>query len=129
MLLNGFPGLTALVERRIEEAVARGEFDHLPGAGRPLDLDDDLLVPEELRVANRILRNAGYVPPDAQHIAEINRLIAQIEREEIAPREDSPKARRLRALLIQLELSGCEATSRAAWIRYEEALAARFSRP
>ncbi len=129
MLLNGFPGLTALVERRIEEAVARGEFDDLPGAGRPLDLDDDLLVPEELRVANRILRNAGYVPPDAQQIAEINRLVAQVEREEIAPRVDSPQARRLRALLIQLELSGRAATSRAAWVRYEEALAARFSRP
>lgn len=128
MLLNGLPGLAALVERRIEEAVARGEFDNLPGAGRPLDFDDDLLVPEDMRVANRILKNAGYVPPDAQQMAEINRLIAQIEREEIAPAADAPKARRLRALLIQLEMSGRHAMTRAAWVRYEEALAARFAR-
>jgi hypothetical protein len=68
-----------LAERRIEEALARGEFDDLPGAGRPLELDDDPLVPEELRVAYRILRNAGYVPPAVQtlnEIAALERLIA-----------------------------------------------------
>jgi len=41
--------LDFLAERRIAEAVSRGDFDHLSGAGRPLDLDDDALVPEELR--------------------------------------------------------------------------------
>jgi hypothetical protein len=40
-----------LAERKIAEAQARGEFDHLPGAGQPLALDDDALVPEELRRA------------------------------------------------------------------------------
>ncbi len=55
--------LDALVEQRIAAAAARGEFDDLPGAGAPLSLDDDALVPEEVRVANRILKNAGFVPP------------------------------------------------------------------
>lgn len=55
--------LDALVEQRIAAAAARGEFDDLPGAGAPLTLDDDALVPEEVRVANRILKNAGFVPP------------------------------------------------------------------
>jgi hypothetical protein len=57
------PAVTALLylaERRIEEAIERGEFDDLPGAGRPLDLDDlDPSLPEELRLAYRILKNAG----------------------------------------------------------------------
>ncbi|MGE5338582.1 MAG: DnaJ family domain-containing protein [Gemmatimonadota bacterium] len=128
MLLNGFPGIAALVERRIEEAAARGEFDNLPGAGQPLDLDEDFLVPEELRIAHRILKNSGYVPPEAQHLAEVNHLIAQIERDEIAPHEGSASVRRLRALLIQLEISGREATSRAAWSRYQDALATRLAR-
>jgi hypothetical protein len=48
-----------LAEKKIQEAASRGELDELPGAGRPLDLDDDALVPEELRMANRILKNAG----------------------------------------------------------------------
>jgi hypothetical protein len=30
-----------MVERLIEEAIARGEFDGLPGEGKPLLLDDD----------------------------------------------------------------------------------------
>ncbi len=51
-------------------------FDDLPGAGQPLDLTDDALVPEELRVAYRILKNAGFVPPEVETINEI----AQLER-------------------------------------------------
>jgi hypothetical protein len=71
------PAVTALLylaERKIEEAIARGELDELPGAGRPLELDDDALVPEELRVAYRILKNAGYVPPEVDELREIGQL-------------------------------------------------------
>lgn len=60
-----------IAERKIAEAQARGEFDGLPGSGRPLDLQDDSLVPEDLRVAYRILKNAGYVPPELQLSSEI----------------------------------------------------------
>ena len=56
--------LDAMAERHILEAQARGEFEDLPGAGAPLDLEDDALVPEELRVAYRMLRNAGFLPPE-----------------------------------------------------------------
>jgi len=47
-----------IAERRIEEAVSRGELDRLPNAGRPLDLYEDPLVPAEMRMAKRILGNA-----------------------------------------------------------------------
>jgi hypothetical protein len=60
--------LDFLVERKIQEAMACGEFDDLPGAGRPLELDDDALIPEELRVANRILKNAGVTPPEVKKL-------------------------------------------------------------
>lgn len=63
--------LDFLVEQKLLEAVSRGEFDHLPGAGRPLDLDDDPLIPEELRVAYRILKNAGFVPPEVETLNQI----------------------------------------------------------
>lgn len=56
--------LDILAEQRIKEALERGDLEGLPGAGRPLELDDDALVPEELRLANRILKNAGYTPAD-----------------------------------------------------------------
>jgi len=55
-----------LAERQILAAIERGELDDLPGAGRPLDLDDDRLIPEHLRAGYRLLRNAGYLPPQLQ---------------------------------------------------------------
>ena len=116
----------AIAERRIAEAIARGEFDRLPGAGKPLALDDDSLVPEEVRVAYRILKNAGFVPEEAEQFAEIGRLLATIESEAIAP-EGGRAGKRLRALLLQLEASGRRATAARVWHDYEQALARRFA--
>ena len=53
-----------IAERKIEEAVSRGELDGLPNAGQPLDLYEDPLVPEEMRMAKRILRNAEVSPEE-----------------------------------------------------------------
>ena len=67
-----------IAEQRIAEALERGELDSLPGAGRPLALDDDALMPEDLRLAYRILKNAGFVPPEIEarrEIAELERLL------------------------------------------------------
>lgn len=58
--------LEFIAERRIAEALAKGELDELPGAGKPLELDDDALIPEELRMAYRILKNAGYAPEEVR---------------------------------------------------------------
>jgi hypothetical protein len=52
--------LELLAERKIAEAAERGELDDLPGAGQPLALDDAALIPEELRMAHRILKNSGF---------------------------------------------------------------------
>ena len=57
-------GFDAIVEGKIAEAQRAGAFDDLPGAGKPLDLDDDRLVPEDVRAAYRILKNAGFVPAE-----------------------------------------------------------------
>ncbi len=56
--------IQSIAERRIEESMARGDFDDLPGRGRPLELEDDSHVPPELRMAYKVLRNAGCVPPE-----------------------------------------------------------------
>jgi hypothetical protein len=74
--------LDLLAEQRIREAQERGEFDNLPGAGAPLALDDDALVPEELRAAYRILKNAGFVPPELDarcEIRELEQLLRKID--------------------------------------------------
>lgn len=53
----------SLIDQHIRQAEADGQFQNLRGAGKPLDLDDDKDVPEELRVGFRMLKNAGYAPP------------------------------------------------------------------
>ena len=66
--------LDAIAERRIREAQERGEFDDLPGAGAPLELDDDALVPEDLRAAYRVLKNAGFLPVELEIHSEIREI-------------------------------------------------------
>lgn len=60
-----------LAEERIKEAAERGDFNDLPGKGQPLKLEDDSNVPEELRLAYKILKNAGYTPPELQTQKEL----------------------------------------------------------
>ena len=88
--------LDFLAEQRIAEAIANGELDELPGKGRPLELDDDALVPEHLRLAYRILKNAGFVPPEVQTLNEI----AELER---LAGLDSRAARKLALLRTRIE--------------------------
>jgi hypothetical protein len=56
----------SIAEEKIREAIRKGEFDDLPGAGKPLPPEDDTMVPEELRVAFKILKNAGALPEEMQ---------------------------------------------------------------
>ena len=90
-----------IVERRISEAIARGEFVGLPGEGRPLQLEDDPLVPAELRVAYRILKNAGYVPDEVRLFAEI-RSAEQLLMQARAEEERVAATARLRLLLERM---------------------------
>jgi hypothetical protein len=120
------PSVLSLIDQRIAEAQRNGEFDNLPGAGKPLDLDDDAHVPEEDRAAYRLLKNSGFVPTELAEISEVNALLAQIERQEFVGTTDgaldSDVGRRLRAPLVKLELAGRPATAANAWRAYEEAL-------
>ena len=49
------------IEDAITEAQARGEFDNLPGAGKPIKIETHPLAPE-LDFALSRLKNAGYKP-------------------------------------------------------------------
>lgn len=58
-------------ERIIQEAMARGEFDDLPGRGRPVDLTAYFDTPEEVRLAYSVLKNAHMLPEEAELLKEI----------------------------------------------------------
>jgi Domain of unknown function (DUF1992) len=92
-------GFDLLAETKIAEAMRAGVFDNLPGAGKPLDLDADKLVPEDVRMAYRILKNAGFVPVEVEERKEVADL-----RKLIAVTADEPAKRRAVAKLALLEV-------------------------
>jgi hypothetical protein len=60
-----------LAEQRILEAQRKGDFDNLPGKGKPLDLEDLSQMPEDLRMGYKILKNAGVLPAEAELLKDI----------------------------------------------------------
>lgn len=60
-----------IVEALIKEAQARGEFDDLPGNGKPIDLTEYFNTPEDVRVAQSMLKNAGMVPVEIDLMQDI----------------------------------------------------------
>ena len=96
--------LDQIAERHIQQAVQRGEFDDLPGAGKPLVLDDDALIPDELRAGYRLLKNAGYLPPELQ----FNKDMKEAEQLLACARDAGERGkaeRRLRCLRLRLSQS------------------------
>ena len=90
-----------IAEQKLEAAARAGEFDNLPGAGKPLKLDDDALIAPELRMAHRVLRNAGLLPPELElrrEITELHALIATLD-------DDAARRRALtRLALLEMKL-------------------------
>jgi len=66
-----FPGFEKLIESRIKKAQNEGAFEDLPGSGQPIDLEDDRHIPEDLRMAHKVLKNADCLPPEVQLRKEI----------------------------------------------------------
>jgi hypothetical protein len=89
-------GFQALAEQRIREAIERGELDNLPGAGRPLDLEDDPLVPSEVRIVHRIHKNAGVVPLEVLERREL----ALLEQEALNTQDGGERAAALGRLAL-----------------------------
>ena len=73
-----------IAERKIREAMQEGVFEHLDGAGQPLDLTENPFEDPAQRMAHRLLRNNGFAPAwieEGREIdAESRRLSAQSSR-------------------------------------------------
>lgn len=104
-------------ERHILDAQKKGEFEHLPGTGKPLVLDDDSHVPSELRAGFRLLKNAGCLPPELEYRKEaiaLADLLARIH-------EDHPDYHALSRRLTLLELKLRQAGLSTEFLRGEYA--------
>jgi hypothetical protein len=120
-------GFEKIVEERIRDAQQRGEFENLSGAGKPLVLENDSLVPEEIRLAYKILKNADCLPPEI----ELKKQIVQTE-ELLAGMEDTVEKyrtlKKLNLLILKFNAMRSAAISFDMPQRYEQKLVERFGK-
>ena len=93
-------GVDEIIKQWVAKVEKTGELKNDPKFGKPLELDRDGYAdtPEELRLAYKILKNAGYVPAEI----EFFRTLATL-REELASTNDENEARALRMKIAELE--------------------------
>jgi DnaJ family protein C protein 28 len=60
--LNIMKHWESLIDQKIREAMEQGQFDDLPGKGQPVDTSENPFEDPEMRLAHRMLRNAGFAP-------------------------------------------------------------------
>lgn len=83
------PTMDEVIARHLQEAAASGELSRTPGYGKPLPQDAGWdATPEEFRMPFKILKNAGFVPPEVDMFHERARLTAALE----ACQSDSERA-------------------------------------
>jgi hypothetical protein len=95
----------SLIDQHIAEAQRAGLFDNLSGSGKPLNLDDDSMVPEEDRIAHRMLKNAGLAPAWIELQKEIREQQASLERWVAQAQQRWPKSGPLEQAQIRQEHS------------------------
>ncbi|MGA2936723.1 MAG: DnaJ family domain-containing protein [Syntrophobacteraceae bacterium] len=99
-----FEAFDKIAEKKIREAIDNGEFDDLPGKGKPLQLEDDRHLPQDIRLAHKILKNADCLPPEL----EIRKEILTIEELLDGVRDTKEKYRQIKKLnylIMKLNMS------------------------
>ncbi len=59
------------IEDQIRRAMEEGQFDNLPGKGKPLKLDENAFEDPEWRMAHKIMKDAGFSLPWIENRKEI----------------------------------------------------------
>jgi hypothetical protein len=95
--------LHKLVEDRIQKAQDEGVFDNLPGKGKPLNLEEDSFVPEDLRLTFKVLKNAHCLPIEMELRKEIFNL-RQLLTAAIDPEDRKELRRELNLLILNFNL-------------------------
>ncbi|MEO6888219.1 MAG: DnaJ family domain-containing protein [Ktedonobacteraceae bacterium] len=109
------------VEELIREAIERGEFDNLLGAGRPLDLDENPYAGEKA-FSYHLLKSSGFAPQEVELGKEIR---VELERAQAKLTRLRHRSRMLRARRLPpypSEKRAFNAAVRNAAATYEETL-------
>ena len=76
--MNALDAIAFIAERKIEEAMAEGAFDNLPGLGKPLQLEDLSHMPPDMRMAYTILKNSGCLDENAERPGSMKELMTAL---------------------------------------------------
>src|ERR1700731_2933658 len=95
--------MSYLVDKLIEEWLAEKKGEKLPGAGKPLNLDEYFSWPEDQRIGLSLLKNSGCVPLEVEQLREIKRLNDEIKRSKDEQVRAALK-RKLQEELVRLNL-------------------------
>ncbi len=115
-----------IAERRILEAIENGEFENLEGQGKPLQLEDEAFIPDDLRMAYRFLKNAGFVPPEIESRKELINMCALFNTLD-DEKERLKKLRELNFLLLKVNLNRKKPLNFEDLPEYEGKLIDRFT--
>jgi len=85
-----------IAERKIIEGMEEGAFDHLEGAGKPLDLSENPFEDPSDRLAHRLLKNNGFAPDWIEEAREIEAESRRLRERD--PRSDADFAGRVASL-------------------------------
>jgi len=88
-------GIDDIIGGWVRDAEKTGEIRKLPGYGKPLNLDEDRHVPARYRMAYRILKNAGYSPPEVEMIRQLAVLKVEVDAEKDPARRELLEAQSL----------------------------------
>jgi hypothetical protein len=116
-----------LAEQRILEAQRKGEFDDLAGKGKPLELADHGDVPEDLRMAYHVLKNANVLPPEAELMKDI-RILEDLLKHVEDEGERKSLAKSLQWKMIRLDILKRRSMNLASVRAYSRKIVAKLSR-
>ncbi|HEY4554193.1 MAG TPA: DnaJ family domain-containing protein [Bacillaceae bacterium] len=123
--MDKFAGLS---EERIRKAYDKGEFDNLPGLGKPLPPDKLEGIPDELKMAYRVMKNAGFSPEEMDVKKELMTIEDLIRRSEDELEKDGLR-KELNAKLLQYNSLLAKKrikTNSSLFKRYEDKIEKKF---
>ena len=94
--------LAFIAEQKIAQAMQEKDLNSPKWKNKPLPLEDDRFVPDDLKMAYKILKNSGYLPPEIEDRKEVKRiedLIAATEDEH----ERLKQMKKLNVLMMKID--------------------------
>ncbi len=94
--------LAFIAEQKIAEAMRERDLNSPKWKNKPLPLEDDRFVPDDLKMAYKLLKNSGYLPPEIEERKEVKRLEDLIVKT-VDEHERLKQMKKLNVLLMKID--------------------------